>query len=104
MSDTCETMRIKPSHESQGEFVEINVEDFDPKVHEPLDDLDHDGDGHKGGSLTKAEIMADLDALGIEYDARASKAKLDALLREGKPAREAGINERAEAEGIAVEE
>ena len=30
----CPTVRIMPSHQSQGAFVEINAEDFDPKVHE----------------------------------------------------------------------
>lgn len=28
------TVRIKPSHPSQGEFVVINEEDFDPAKHE----------------------------------------------------------------------
>lgn len=27
------TVKINPSHPSQGEFVEINAEDFDPAVH-----------------------------------------------------------------------
>jgi len=31
------TMKVKPSHESQGEFVVINVDDFDAAVHVPLD-------------------------------------------------------------------
>lgn len=34
--DTCPTIKIKPSHPSQGDFVEINEEDFDPKVHRPF--------------------------------------------------------------------
>lgn len=36
MADTCETVKIMPSHESQGEFVEINAEDFDAAVHTPF--------------------------------------------------------------------
>lgn len=67
-------------------------------------EFDHDHDGGAGGSLTKAEIMADLDALEIPYDKRLSRDKLDALLRKDKAAREAAINERAEAEGAAGEE
>lgn len=63
------TMKVKPWSKDQGEFVEINVEDFDPKVHTPLnadeaaaakplaeededDPLDHDGDGKAGGSVS----------------------------------------------------
>lgn len=34
-----ETMKVKPWHESQGEYVLINVEDFDPEKHKPLDDV-----------------------------------------------------------------
>lgn len=30
----CPTVRIKPSHPSQGAFVEINATDFDPAKHE----------------------------------------------------------------------
>ena len=48
-----ETVKVQPWGEGQGEFVEINAEDFDPKVHRLHDDLDHDGDGKKGGSLPK---------------------------------------------------
>ncbi len=33
-----ETMRVKPTHpDSQGEHVEINKADFDPKIHEAID-------------------------------------------------------------------
>lgn len=33
----CPTVRIKPSHPSQGDHVVINAADFDPKVHTLLD-------------------------------------------------------------------
>lgn len=33
------TMKIKPSHESQGEYVIINESDFDPSIHEAYDDV-----------------------------------------------------------------
>lgn len=33
----CPVVRIKPSHPSQGDFVEINESDFDPAVHEMAD-------------------------------------------------------------------
>lgn len=38
------TIKIKPSHESQGEYVLINVEDFNPELHE------------KFGEVKKAEL------------------------------------------------
>ena len=31
------TVKIKPSHKSQGEYVLIEESDFDPKIHELLD-------------------------------------------------------------------
>lgn len=34
--DRCDTIRVKPWGEGQGEFVEINADDFDPKVHRPF--------------------------------------------------------------------
>lgn len=34
MSHICKTVKIKASHPSQGDFVEINEEDFDPEKHE----------------------------------------------------------------------
>jgi hypothetical protein len=33
-----ETVKIKPSHESQGEFVIINKDDFNPEIHELFGD------------------------------------------------------------------
>lgn len=36
--DRCETVKVKPWGKDQGEFVEINAEDFDPAVHTLLDD------------------------------------------------------------------
>jgi hypothetical protein len=34
--DTCKTIKVKPWGEGQGEFVEINAEDFDPNIHEAI--------------------------------------------------------------------
>ncbi len=56
--DTCETILVKPWGEGQGDYVEINREDFDPAIHTlaevvERDPLDHDGDGRKGGSLPR---------------------------------------------------
>jgi hypothetical protein len=71
--DTCKTVRIQATHESQGPFVEINEADFDPAVHKLAADpypnlspaqeeaLDHINDGivkpggsPKGGNRRKA--------------------------------------------------
>jgi len=37
MSEACPTVRIRPSHPSQGAFVEINESDFDAARHERFD-------------------------------------------------------------------
>jgi len=42
--------------------------------------LDRDGDGRPGGSLTKAQIAADLLDLGVEFDATAKRDDLARLL------------------------
>lgn len=34
-----ETIKIKPSHPSQGEFIIIEAKDFDPAIHQKLDDV-----------------------------------------------------------------
>ena len=41
--DRCETIKVKPWGKDQGEFVILNAEDFDPKVHTAFNPLDHDG-------------------------------------------------------------
>ena len=33
-----ETVKVKPWHESQGDHVVINAEDFDPAIHEKLEE------------------------------------------------------------------
>lgn len=32
--DTCPIIRVKPWSKDQGDFVEVNLSDFDPAVHE----------------------------------------------------------------------
>ena len=44
------------------------------------DPLDHDDDGEKGGSLSKAEIVERLKALGVEFDGRSKRDDLAKLL------------------------
>lgn len=90
MSDIVATMKVKPWGEGQGDYVEINAADFDPKIHtehaDDLDDADTDGNGH----LTKAEICADLEALKVEFDPRAKRADLFALRNVARAKRDAG--------------
>lgn len=100
MPETCPTVRVVAADpEAQGPFVVINESDFDEAVHTLyVDPLDHDGDGEKGGSepghgLTKAEIIADLEAMQVEYDPRAVKAELLALRNEARAARDAASTE-----------
>lgn len=75
-----------------------DVETFRALGFEVADPLDHDQDGKKGGSLpddddgeglTKVEIIADLEALQIEFDPRAKKADLLALRNERRAKRDA---------------
>lgn len=33
MAEECATVKVKPWGKGQGDFVEINAEDFDPKQH-----------------------------------------------------------------------
>lgn len=47
------TMKVKPWGKDQGDYVEINVGDFDPEFHVALDPLDHNGNGEPGGSLPR---------------------------------------------------
>jgi len=39
------TMKVKPSHESQGAYVVIEERDFDPKVHTPYEAGNGSDDG-----------------------------------------------------------
>ena len=73
------TIKIKPSHPSQGDHVVINAEDFDTKKgHVLLDDPDAEFEGAK--KATVPELRAALEAKGIEIPEGAKKADLQALL------------------------
>ena len=112
MQDTCNTVRVVASDPAQGPFVVINEDDFDAAIHtlfaggaeaaQPQDDpapldggpLDRDHDGHPGGSepaagLTKAEIVADLEAMGVAFDPRWNKPELLALRNSERALRDA---------------
>lgn len=59
------TLKVKPWGKGQGDYVLINEEDFDPKVHEKLDDT---GTGSSAGNKgpTVNEIKAILKAGDFE--------------------------------------
>ena len=74
------TIKVKPWGEGQGDFVLINAEDFDPELHVRLDAADTNGDG----KVSIAEIRNALTAKGIEFDPKAKKAELQALLEQAE--------------------
>lgn len=76
MSDFVETVKIKPSHPSQGEYVLINKSNFDEKQHEEFDP-----DGATKKALTVDEIKAALAEKQVAIpDGVTKKADLQALL------------------------
>lgn len=93
MADTCTTFKAKPWGQGQGEFVEVNVSEFNAELHEPLDAEEalkvgiepakpegDDEDDDKGGAMKISDIRAALTAKGVEFDPKAKKADLRALL------------------------
>lgn len=90
MSEVVPVVKIKPSHESQGAFVEINESDFDPNLHELYEPGSKaPADSDDTAALTKREICADLEAMGVDYDARTKVETLLALRNEARAARDA---------------
>ena len=67
------TIRVMPTDPAQGDFVVINVADFDPEQHERFDPIPAKALGIVG-------LRAELTARGIAFDADAKKADLQALL------------------------
>lgn len=79
--DTCETIKVKPWGKDQGAFVEINAEDFDPKIHTLSDPLDHDGNGKKGGSLPDhVHVPADYEVDGRPAPSEAKSRRKKAAI------------------------
>jgi len=72
MSQTCETVKIITE---AGMTVIMNKSDYNPEIHTLASEAEE-----KPGKATKADIMDELDALGIEYDKSAKKAELEAIL------------------------
>lgn len=72
MSDAIETVKVKPWSDDQGDYVLINKDDFNPEVHELLEDA--------GSGTKKADLQAQLTAKGIDFPSNATKADLQALI------------------------
>lgn len=64
------TVKIKPSHPSQGEFVLIEKKDFDPSKHELLEgeSLGDDGAARGDGVPTLKELLAGQAQLAARKD------------------------------------
>lgn len=65
----------------QNDIVEDSIQDVD-KVDEPI--ADPEDELSEMEDVTKKEIMQELDAFGIKYDANAKKQELYDLLMQGK--------------------
>lgn len=63
----------KPWGEDQGEYVRVNVADFDPDFHQLLDAEPAPAE------LTAAQLKEKLTELGVEFKGNASKAALQEL-------------------------
>lgn len=72
----------KPWGEGQGDYVRVNVSDFDPEVHEQYDPTDSGDDGQ----MSAKELKAALTELKVEFKGNASKAQLQALYDANKKA------------------
>ncbi|SEC25126.1 HeH/LEM domain-containing protein [Pseudomonas saponiphila] len=83
MSD--KVIKVDPWGEGQGDFVLIDADSFDENFHTRYDDGSDQG-GPKEG--TAAFLRAKLDELGVPYKAGASKADLQSLFDQNKPASE----------------
>lgn len=75
------TLKVKPWGTDQGDFVVINEDDFDPKVHTLLDGAADGGTKKPSEGLKVEEIKAELDKRGIAIPEGVTlKADLAALL------------------------
>lgn len=66
----CETVKVKPWGKGQGDFVEINAGDFNPKIHEKF------SESGSGSGQTVAELREILTEAGVEFAAKATKSEL----------------------------
>lgn len=76
------TLKVKSWGEGQGDYVLINEADFDPELHELIDEPG------KPRAPGIDDIRAALVAKGVTFDAKAKKADLQKLLDEANVAEE----------------
>jgi uncharacterized protein (DUF302 family) len=74
MSQTCPTVKVKSDNELG--FVIINQADFKESEHELFDAVNSEG----AKVLTIGQMRDELTARGIEFDPKAKKSELAALL------------------------
>ncbi|MFD1189746.1 hypothetical protein [Phenylobacterium conjunctum] len=117
MYDTPATVKIVSDVPETGGFIVINETDFNAEIHELYVAPEGDGtdaptggpelttastdaaeaSGSTGGAseLTKAEIITDLEALGVDYSPAASKAVLLEIRAKARAERDAKAAEAA---------
>jgi hypothetical protein len=77
--DACATVKVKPWGKDQGEFVEINADDFDPKVHDLVEG--------ESAPAPAREVIGEA-ALAAPDDVPPSASE-DAVAKAAKPAKPA---------------
>ncbi len=70
MADTVPTIKVKPWSKDQGDFVEINADDFDPEIHTEYADEPEDEEA------TADEIVAAIAGLDPKDDDHWTKGGL----------------------------
>lgn len=76
----CETLKVKPWGKGQGDFVEINREDYDPARHELYGEVGElDAGESEFDSMTNAQLRDHLTLNNIKFPPNANKAALLAL-------------------------
>jgi len=74
------TLKVKPWGKGQGDYVLINEEDFDPEVHEKLDDTGAGSNtGNKGPTVKEIKAILENGGVDIPKDAK-KKEDFEALL------------------------
>lgn len=103
MYDALPTVKIVSDAPETGGFIVINETDFNSEIHTLYVEAEGQGvtgetggqDAEDGQGLTKAEIITDLEALGVDYSPAASKAVLLEIRAKARAERDAKAAEAA---------